>query len=88
MTSWWSDSDVDKLKALRAEGLSHAQVAQRTGRTRNAVASAVRRYVHGIPDLRKGRVKKRPNTGSGKASCWDESMLTEPYAMRKARRMK
>ena len=85
MTIWWSDNDVETLKALHAEGMSFALIAKRVERSRSAVAGAVRRYIKRVPDLRK-KHKRRVTTGQATAKCWDESMLTEPYAMRKARR--
>lgn len=87
MSFEWTTKEIETIEALKAEGLSYAEIAPRLGRTRNAVAGAVRRHIHKIPDTRQ-RHKPRIRTGANKGltGTWTERALTETWAERKARR--
>lgn len=86
----WLDPEIKRLTVLRAEGVSYRQVSRKLGRSRSAVASAIRRYIHQIPDLRPSHrqppTKLRTRARVGVQAIWSERVLTETWAERKARR--
>ena len=101
MAAWWTTPRVEELTRHQAAGLSYSEIAAAMGRTRGGICSAVRRYVHktkidvteaGRAYDRKAWVKRSlaagrlPQSKFMSGHRWTEEFLTEPYAVRKARK--
>ncbi len=55
----WPPSRVERLRSLRALGLTFNECGLTLGATRNSIASAVRRYCNGKPDAPNPRPSQR-----------------------------
>lgn len=89
----WTPERIELLKRLHANGVRYKRAAAKLECSKSAVAGAVRRYVYGILDPRtvsSGNERKRrakvPVRVPRSPIRWTEQNLTEPYAVRKARR--
>jgi hypothetical protein len=58
----WPDEDVTKMREMRADGKSLAQIANAIGRTRNAVAGMVHRLGISLPASRVRDLQVTPRT--------------------------
>lgn len=91
----WDEDALKELRSYLAEGaLSYRGIGKLMGCSRVAIAGAVRRYIHLIPDARPPELRRRPpekrsprkqkrQTEQGR---WTEHALTETWAERKAKR--
>lgn len=81
----WTPEMIDQARAMRAEGLSFRQIAQKfPGMTRNSVAGVFwRSGVNGVAQ----RAQRAHIGGRRKEVSWDVR-LTEPYAVFKARKQR
>lgn len=83
----WDDAFVARLREMLAMKMTFSEIAEATGFSRNAVAGAVHRHVHGVIDTRRNR--GRHNVGAvvrAPRAVWTEEALTEPWAQRKFRK--
>lgn len=89
MTSW-TPPRIAQLAALRGEGLTYREVAERLEISRSAVASGLRNHVYKIPDDRRNhegqRARRERNLSRRPDTVWSERYLTEPWTARCARR--
>lgn len=78
---------LDELRRLVSDEVSYRKIGKRFGCSRQAVAGAVRRHIYGIHDRREPWQQRRRCNGIIRVnSLWSETALTEPWAVRKARR--
>ena len=83
----WDDARVAKLREMLDRKLSFTEIAEITGFSRNAVASAVHRHIHGVVDERKHRGRHNVTAAvRAPRAVWTEEALTEPWAQRKFRK--
>jgi len=85
----WKDNPerLKQLRDYRNEGLSFAQIAERMGSTRGAVAHAVWVYILGNKNVSGIHYYVRKKDGIQQPlRNWSEEALTETWAERKARR--
>jgi hypothetical protein len=81
----WGQPEVEKLRQLRREGKSYQECADYFGVSRNAIAGVVNRYITFSGRRRYAWDPEVPVYRPGHPKRWDETLLTEPYAERKAR---
>ena len=81
----WGQPEVEKLRQLRREGKSYQECADHFGVSRNAIAGVVNRYITFSGRRRYAWDPEVPVYRPGHPKRWDETLLKEPYAERKAR---
>lgn len=79
----WTDFAVERLKGLLADGLTYTQAAKRLRCSKGAVASAVRRKIHKVPDPRKSRRARLGDPDARlRATSYSDESMTQRWAKR------
>lgn len=84
-----SESDIERVRQLRAAGKSFSQIGEALGRSRGSIAKIVWRRIVGKregpkPSGAPPRIRKRETIQHPKT--WTERVLIETWTERKARR--
>lgn len=82
----WNEESIAKLQALLAQELTYTAIAKELRTTKEAVAGAVYRHIHKVPDTRKRHKRVTIRAEKTFAPPWTERSLTETWEERKARK--